>query len=402
MRVTIYPSVPVGTVTAPPSKSMAHRLLICAGLVAGESRIRRIAASEDILATMDCLKALGAKIELREDTALVQGTDPAGVRSASLFCRESGSTLRFIIPLCLLSGGILKLEASPSLMRRPLSVYEKLAEKQKLRFERDGETLVVSGRLVPGEYTVEGGISSQFISGLLFALPLLDGDSRIRILPPMESRSYIDMTMDALNEFGVRTSWQNENTISVPGKQHYAAQDRTVEGDWSNAAFFLGMGVPVEGLKEDSLQGDRVCKDLFARLDKECAEIDISDCPDLGPVLFAYAALRHGGVFTGTRRLQLKESDRGRSMQEELKKFSVGTVVEENRITVGCGVHPPSEELDGHNDHRIVMALSLLCVRTGGTIRGAEAVRKSFPDYFSVMKKTGIRMETEHGMDLEK
>jgi 3-phosphoshikimate 1-carboxyvinyltransferase len=295
----------------------------------------------------------------------------------------------------------MQLKGSPRLLSRPLSVYEEIAEKQGLTFERGPEGLTVCGRLKPGTFPVEGGISSQFISGLLFALPLLEEDSRIELIPPVESRSYIAMTREALRRFGVRTEQEGENTLLIPGRQRCTARTETVEGDWSNAAFFLAMGLDTEGLEEDSLQGDRVCREYFRALEQGRAELDLSDCPDLGPVLFAFAALHHGGVFTGTRRLRLKESDRGEAMKQELAKFGIKMAVEEDRITVGCGVRPPEEELCGHNDHRIVMALSVLCVQTGGTIRGAEAVAKSFPDYFTQLKNTGVRMEIEDGMDIE-
>ena len=402
MRVRLYPSIPSGRITAPPSKSVAHRLLLCAGLAQGESVIRGVAPSQDTLATADCLRALGADFRFEGEDVIVCGTDPTLAREAVYPCRESGSTLRFFLPICMLSEADKRLEGSPKLLSRPLSVYEKIAAEQALFFEKGKEHVTVRGKLQPGTFSVEGGISSQFISGLLFALPLLENDSRIRIIPPVESRSYIEMTRDALRRFGIRTDAEEENTFRIPGGQRYRAQRETVEGDWSNAAFFLAMGIPVDGLDENSLQGDRICREYFHRLEQEKAELDIADCPDLGPVLFAYAALHHGGIFTGTGRLRIKESDRGEAMKEELRKFGVETTIEENRITVGCGISPPTEALNGHNDHRIVMALTVLCVQTGGVLCGAEAVRKSFPDFFARLEKTGVRMEIENGMDIEK
>jgi 3-phosphoshikimate 1-carboxyvinyltransferase len=234
------------------------------------------------------------------------------------------------------------------------------------------------------------------VSGLLFALPTLEGDSVIRLRPPVESRSYIDMTMAALRAFGVETSWLDRVTIAVPGRQVYAWRSAvTVEGDWSNAAFFLALGLDVTGLDPESLQGDRVCTEYFAALRRGPAELDIADCPDLGPVLMAYAAAHRGGVFTGTRRLRMKESDRGWAMAEELAKFGIRVDVEENRIAVSGGLHAPTETLDGHNDHRIVMSLAVLCTRTGGTIAGAEAVKKSFPDFFERLQDCKIEMEIQ-------
>ena len=396
MNALIRPGTARGTVAAPPSKSMAHRLLICAALADGESIIRGVDPSEDILATADCLAALGASLSWEENAVRVRGFDPRNSGDAVLRCRESGSTLRFMIPLCLLSGSSMRLEGSETLLSRPLSVYEELARDRGFLLSREIGGLLVRGRLASGEYTVRGSISSQFITGLLFALPLLSGDSTVRLVPPVESRSYLALTLQALQDAGVNVTWTDEYTLSVPGNAAYHTLDTAVEGDYSNAAFFEAFNcisdtVTVTGLRKDSLQGDRVYRDYFARLKAGPAELDLTDCPDLAPVLFSAAALCHGAVFTGTRRLRFKESDRGAVMAEEMAKFGIVLKTEENRITVPAGIiRVPEESLDSHNDHRIAMALSLLCTRTGGVIRGAEAVRKSFPDYWDRLRSLGI------------
>jgi len=212
------------------------------------------------------------------------------------------------------------------------------------------------------------------------------------------------MTMQALKGFGIETAWEDDHTITVRGKQNYVPCQCHVEGDYSNAAFFealnltrqgSGKDVIVKGLREDSLQGDKIYRQHFARLKEGYARIDIADCPDLGPVLMAVAALNHGGRFTGTRRLRIKESDRGLSMKEELTKMGVSVDLGEDQIEVSPGLKRPEEILDGHNDHRIVMALSVLLTKTGGTIRGAEAVNKSLPDFFERLIKlgTGVRYD---------
>ena len=404
MTVTIYPGSPAGSVAAPPSKSMAHRLLICAGLAVSEeySAVRGVAPSEDVLATLDCLRALGAKCRLDGDTAAVRGADVfAPPEGAALPCRECGSTLRFFIPLALLSGRALSMTGSETLLNRPLSVYRDTCQAQQLRLRSTPEGLQVKGPISPGEYRIPGDVSSQFVSGLLFALPLLGAESIIRLIPPVESRPYIDMTRSALRAFGVTADWLDGTTLQIPGGQAYRPRETTVEGDWSNAAFFLALGgrVSVTGLDADSLQGDKVCVEYFKALGTGTAEeIDISDCPDLGPILFAYAAMHGGGTFTGTRRLRIKESDRGAAMREELGKFGVPVEIEENRIAVGSGLRSPTVPLDGHNDHRIVMALAVLCTRTGGIIRGAEAVNKSFPDFFERLKTINVGVKID-GMD---
>ena len=399
MNVLIRPGAARGTVAAPPSKSQAHRLLICAALADGESNVRGVDRSEDILATADCLAALGASLTWEGDDVRIRGCDPRKAGPAVLRCRESGSTLRFMIPLCLLSGSAMRLEGSEKLLSRPLSVYEDLCREQGLTLRRENAGLLAEGCLAPGEYTVPGGISSQFITGLLFALPLLPADSRIQLIPPVESRSYLSLTLQALHDAGVDVSWADENTLFIPGGAAYRPLDTEVEGDYSNAAFFealncAGGNVTVIGLRPDSLQGDRVYREFFPRLSAENAELDLADCPDLAPVLFAAAALGRGASFTGTRRLRFKESDRGAAMAQELAKFGVQLISEENRITVpAAALRAPSEPLDSHNDHRIAMALSLLCTRTGGEIRGAEAVRKSFPDYWDRLQSLGIEIE---------
>jgi 3-phosphoshikimate 1-carboxyvinyltransferase len=402
MTVTVFPSRPTGTVAAPPSKSMAHRLLICAGLTDGVTAVRGAAPSEGILATADCLRALGAACDFGDDGVTVTGGGlcrPAG--GAILPCRESGSTLRFFLPLCL-TGQPVTLTGSPRLLARPMDVYETLCRERGIRFEAGEDAVRVEGTLEPGLFTVPGDISSQFVSGLLFALPRLSGDSGIRLIPPVESRSYIGISLDALRRFGVRAEWTDEYTLAVPGGQSFGLPSGTsevrVEGDWSNAAFFLALGVPVTGLDPDSRQGDRVCVPLMEAIRAGGAEADLTDCPDLAPVLMAYAAMHGGAVFTGTRRLSMKESDRGRAMEAELAKCGVRVRVDEDRITVGSGLRAPTEVLDGHNDHRIVMALAVLCTRTGGTIRGAEAVRKSYPDFWEIFQEAGAEVRTD-GMD---
>ena len=224
----------------------------------------------------------------------------------------------------------------------------------------------------------------------------------IKILPPVESRAYIDITAAALGSFGIKIAEHKKNTFAVPGRQKYAAGDKTVEGDWSNAAALeafnlIGGRVNVNGLNENSIQGDRVCLEYFRELAKPGAELDISNCPDLGPVLFALAAaLGNGAHFTGTRRLRIKESDRAAVMAQELEAFGIKTELHENSVTIKPGrISAPDRELSSHNDHRIVMALTLLCSITGGVIDGAQAVRKSYPNYFDALSSLGLEAEYE-------
>ncbi|MDY3845529.1 MAG: 3-phosphoshikimate 1-carboxyvinyltransferase [Eubacteriales bacterium] len=397
MIAEIRKSIPKGEIYAPPSKSMAHRMLICAGLAQGESVIHNISDSDDILATLGCLSALGATYVREGSSVRICGTDVTRARSTKkLFCNESGSTLRFFVPLCLMSGESFTLMGSDTLFSRPLGVYEKICADQGLTFQRYNSSLTVAGELSSGEYRVEGNISSQFISGLLFVLPLCRHDSRISIIPPIESRSYLNLTIETLSLFGVDVRWQDDKTLYIKGGQHYTPAELVVEGDYSNSAFFdalnlFGGDVKVNALNPNSLQGDRAYSEYFEMLTRGTPTIHIGNCPDLGPILMAVAAAKNGAVFCGTRRLKIKESDRGAAMAQELAKFGAKVTVNEDSIAVfPQGLRTPSETLYGHNDHRIVMSLSTLLVFTGGKIDGAEAVRKSLPEYFDILKSIGV------------
>ena len=419
MKIKISRGTAHGRVSAPPSKSMAHRMLICAGLADGTSVLKGISDSQDMQATLDCLTALGAKWRKDGEIVTIQGgggtvgaavqdhAGAAGVQAEEpvLRCRESGSTLRFFVPLCLQTGRRMKLVGAPRLLERPMGVYEQICRERGLFFEQDAQTLTVQGPLTAGTFQIPGNISSQFISGFLLALPKCEGDSVLSILPPIESRPYIDMTLAALQKFGVTAVWQDAQTLRIPGGQNYQARSAQVEGDFSNAAFFAALAafrsenrIIIENLPEpeNSLQADCVYPTLLAQLERPEPCIDLSDCPDLGPILFAAAAAKHGGRFVGTKRLKIKESDRGEAMAEELRKFGVSVTVQENEIRVAPpagGLTAPTETLRGHNDHRIVMSEAVLLTLTGGEIDGAEAVAKSFPDFFDKLQALGIEVQ---------
>ena len=480
MRVIIKPSTPHGNVCAPPSKSMAHRMLICAGLAhkSEPSLIFGLEDSQDILATIDCLNVLGAGINRQNDCAAIYGIDSSAVRENNVLpCRECGSTLRFFVPLCLLQDKPLTLTGSPTLMSRPMDVYRAICQQQGLLFSQDEQGIHVQGPLRAGTFTIPGPISSQFLSGLLVALPLLDANSTLNVVPPGESRPYINMTIEALSLFGVRVNWENGTTLHIPGNQRYQNITAHVEGDYSNAAFLEalnyvgkqraeGIGaapsaapavhtasstvtatrattaveataaaarvtttspataaaaratvaaannpapaatpaVRVTGLRADSLQGDRAYQELFPALAAGAPTISLADCPDVGPILMAVAAANNGATFTNCKRLAIKESNRGLAMAQELAKFGAAVTVSDDRdnIVVQAGaLRAPSLPLDGHNDHRIVMALATLACAVGGTITGAQAVDKSFPDYFERLTQLGVDLclEDDHVVD---
>lgn len=399
MLVEIKPSKLKGTVKAPPSKSMAHRLLICAGIAEGESKIKNVAYSQDVLATLDCLEALGAAVEKNGDTVYITGADIKSFCGGVFPCRESGSTLRFFLPLAMLGKGESLFIGSGRLMERPMEIYEALSREKGISYEKSGDGIRVSGILKGGSFSLRGDVSSQFVTGLLFALPLAEEDSTVTLTGKTESIAYIDMTVAALEKFGVNIKKENDNSYYIKGNQKYLPQKLTVEGDYSNGAFLdafnlIGGELEVEGLAEESIQGDRVYKDYFGKLKEGFCQLDVSQCPDLAPVLMTLASAFHGAQLTGTRRLKIKESDRGEVMKAELSKF--GSVIEtkENEINVfKSNLHTPEETLCSHNDHRVVMSLSVLCSLYGGKIQGAESVNKSYPDFFDVMRKTGMEVE---------
>ena len=389
-----------GSIDAPPSKSMAHRYLIGAALSGKTCRISGFDYSEDILASMDCLKELGARIAVQGDCVTIDPDRFMTAENPVLSCRESGSTLRFFIPLALCLGREVTLRGSRRLFERPLEIYEALCREKEFAFAKTEDTLTLCGKLSSGHYAIRGDVSSQFITGLVFALIYLGGDSEIEIVPPFESRSYVNLTLSALRSFGADVAFTDAYHIVIRESQMHAYCGR-IEGDYSNAAFLdafnhIGSDVSVGNLRDDSLQGDRVYQDYFRLISEGTPTLDISDCPDLGPVLFALAAMKNGAVFTGTDRLKAKESDRGMAMHEELVKLGGGLIFGDNRITVPKQqLAYRGEPLSGHNDHRIVMAMSLVLSRIGGAIDDAQAVRKSYPGFFEDIQKLGAEVKVK-------
>ena len=411
---------PSGVLAAPPSKSMAHRAVLCAALADGESRLTGLAHSQDIDATLAAAAALGAQVEAGEGWARIAGAAPLQAPAAPVDCCESGSTLRFLIPLAALTGRPVAFTGRGRLMQRPQSVYQELFASQGLRFEQEGDTLTVAGPLRPGCFSLTGDVSSQFISGLLFALPLLDGDSRLCLKPPVESRSYIEMTRAAQSRFGVASAWLDEYTLAVPGGQAYRPRDMAIEGDWSQAAFPAALGVlagdvTVTGLEPGTLQGDAVILDILRRCGGRAEavpggvrfqksalhgmKIDLADCPDLGPILMALGLLCEGEtVITNAGRLRLKESDRIAAMEQELRKLGGQIESDGGTVTIRRSVlHAPAGPLWGHNDHRVVMSLTVLAAAAGLPVQidGAEAVAKSWPGFFAAVRQLGVEVQTD-------
>ncbi len=417
MLARILPSRLQGSVTVPPSKSMAHRALLCAGLAVGETRIQGILPSQDMEATCRALTALGASIVRQGSLARVQGV--AGRPKAPqgpVDCGESGSTLRFLIPAFALASAPARLTGRGRLPQRPLGPYGAIFHGQGLPFAQDETGVSFQGPLAPGDYGLPGDVSSQFISGLLFALPLLPGDSHIRIQPPFESRGYVNMTLQVMDAFGVQAAFLDGLTLRVPGNQRFTAPAAPflVEGDDSQAAFFLTLDailgdVSVAGLSPRSIQGDRVMGEILAR----CGHVpgqpprplapfvaDLGDCPDLGPILMTLGLFCRGeSRLLNAGRLRLKESDRGTAMAQELSKLGGQASLAGDEIRIRQSRLRPGPALSSHGDHRIAMALAVaaLGARIPADIQGAEAVEKSYPDFWKDLAAIGARVELCHG-----
>lgn len=403
MDVRILPGRLSGTVTPPPSKSMAHRLIIAAALGSGISRVHNVAFSQDIEATLRCMEALGAEwtrpaehdLEIRG----IGGISRASSEELPRFdCGESGSTLRFLIPIALVVAGGGVFTGRGRLMERPQGPYFDLFDEKGIFHQQTDGVLTVRGTLTPGEYRLPGNVSSQFFTGLLFALPLLDGPCTVASTTALESADYINMTVEAMGKAGVFVETAPGKAAFRLAPAAYLPLEETVEADWSQAGFwyaanFLDSQVQISGLDPRSAQGDMVVSDLYWKLARpgDC-DVDVSGCPDLLPPLAVMAAVRQGTTrFVNAARLRIKESDRIATVAAMLS--ALGGSVEE--LPDGLTVHGVNAlsggTVDGANDHRIVMAAAVAASNCTApvTILGAQAVNKSYPDFFEVYRSLG-------------
>ncbi len=400
MKKQIKKSTANGIIMAPPSKSYAHRAIIASSLAEGISIIDNIELSNDITATISCVKALGTNVELNQKQIIIKPRDNKLEEELIFDCFESGSTLRFMIPIALLTGKKLIFKGTKRLLSRGLSVYEEIFTRDKIKYQKTSDEIILEGTLKGGKYKVSGNISSQFITGLLFSLPLLKVDSIIEIIPPIESLAYIDMTIDVLNKFNVKVE-KRDNLILIKGNQKYINTNFEVEGDYSNAAFldafnYLGGNVIVTGLNQNSIQGDKVYQDYFPLLKTSTPKLDISNAIDLGPILFTLATIFNGAHFIGTKRLKIKESNRVLDTLSELEKFGCKYQIFDNEVIIEKSkLHHPNSELDSHNDHRILMSLVVISSIYGGIINNTEAVNKSFPTFFEKIRQLGIEVQDD-------
>ena len=402
MDIRIRPVPLHGAVTPPPSKSQAHRLILCAALAGGRSVIRNLAFSQDIRATLGCVSALGAS--WTEQESGVVAVDGIGGREYTgalphLDCGESGSTLRFLIPIALAVAGGAEFSGRGRLMQRPQKPYFDLFDRMGIKYEQKDDRLRVEGRLRAGEYRLPGNVSSQFFTGLLYALPLLEGQSRIIPTTALESEDYIRMTIQVQKLAGLSVEELPDGGYAVQG-QRYRPMDVAVEADWSQAGFWyaaknLGSDLTICGMDEHSLQGDRRIAEFAALLGREGdREIDVSQCPDLVPPLAAMAALRKGDCrITGAARLRIKESDRLAAVTAALN--AMGARVEEfpeELLIHGVSSLKGGAVIDCCNDHRIAMMCAVAATRSVGgetVLQGAECVRKSYPDFWQIYRALG-------------
>lgn len=402
MNVTITPAVLKGTVTPPPSKSQAHRLIIAAALSDGFCKLSNVDLSEDIQATLRCMRTLDA--DASADGTIIRGADLVDGHEEPapevMDCGESGSTLRFLIPVAMALKGGGKFTGHGRLMERPQDPYFALFREKGIFYEQKDGVLTVRGKLTPGIYTLPGNVSSQFITGLLYALPLLEGDSEIRLTTDLESRGYVDMTLDALERFGVKAEYDGKRIFRVPGNQYYQHQNLAIEADWSNAAFWYGakfLDCPVEigGLDQASVQGDRAIAGFYDQLQGTGSlELDVSQCPDLVPPLAAMAALRAGETtaIVNAGRLRIKESDRLATVTEVLNALGAQVEEYEDHLVIhGKEKLAGGVTVSGHNDHRIAMMAAIAAIRCEApvTITGAECVKKSYPRFWEDYRRLG-------------
>jgi len=420
--VNIIPAVLKGTVKAPPSKSYAHRGVISAFLSGGECDVKNIHLSEDLKATLGCIKVLGSAFEYDEKKKTVHfvGTRSALSEKVILDCGESGSTLRFFIPIAMCFCQNLEFCGKGRLMERPLAPYFEIFDRLGIDYKMKDGRLTVKGGLKSGSFSVDGSISSQFITGLLFALPLLDGDSEIVIRGGLSSKAYIDITLDVLKRFGIKIENNDYKSFIIKGSQKYKNCNYTVEGDFSQAAFFLAAGalgcdVTVSGLKADSLQGDKKILEIIAltgakiqqtgtskfgatpTTDMHGITVDADEIPDIVPILAVMLSFVRGeSRIINAGRLRIKESDRLSAICSELKKLGADIEEGDDFLIIRGKQVLNGAEVTSHNDHRTTMAMAIAACRCEGNvvIDGARnSVTKSYPNFFEDYKKLGGKVK---------
>ena len=386
MKISIEKSKPCGTVSVPPSKSYSHRALICAALCSGSSVMENISTCGDVLQTAECLRNLGAEIEIANSRAVVRGLPKNQIiKNAVLDCGESGSTFRFLLAISAMLGLNAEFKGSARLFERVYTSAAKFLTGNGCSFICGENSIQTQGVFANRNIIVDCTESSQLLSGALMALPLTA--YTLTVSGEVSSAPYIDITVDVIKTFGAAIA-SADGAFAAAGA--YKPCNYGVEGDWSSGAFLYALAalgdVSLTGLNENSLQGDRACESIINGIvNGEITTVDVNNTPDLFPVLAAVAALNGGCTFTGTQRLHAKESDRIAAVTHEFAKFGIPVLENGDSVIVGAGASKPETELFSHNDHRIAMALTVLCTSLGGTINGIECTAKSLPEYFAVL-----------------
>jgi len=417
MKAVVYPGLPKGKVSIPASKSQTHRAIIAASLALGKSTISNISYSEDIDATIGAMEKIGARFIRSADKLTVYGTSKIGFTEDNFVeCNESGSTLRFLIPVFSLCNQKVVFTGRRSLFQRPLGIYDSLFAKANSRFIKNDDSVIVAGSLVPGTYTLAGNVSSQFISGLLFALPLLDGSSEIVVSEPFESRYYVDMTVSVLKLAGIVVEQEN-NRYLIKGNQSYKHFDISLEGDFSQMAFFAVLGilagdVECKNMPESSLQPDRAILNFiseagvkyirtetgyrFLASSLEAITCDVGQSPDLAPVLSVMAAFSQGlSSITNAARLKIKESNRLEAIWQIINGLGGKAELGNDYVNITGANELVGGSFNSFGDHRIVMSLAIAASRCQNPvlIKNAEAVNKSYPRFFRDLASLGLKID---------
>lgn len=398
MDIRVTPSLLHGQITVPPSKSISHRMLICAALAYGRSLLRNVLDCDDTAATAEALKTLGANIETSDGVTVVDGIKEPPA-TADIDCRESGSTLRFMIPIAAALGVKTTFRGRANLPNRPITPYLMEFPKHGVCFDTDKMPYTVSGRLKGGEFAVPGDISSQFITGYLLAAPLSGSDCVIRLTSELQSRPYATLTTDVMESFGVRVN-TGDDSFTIPGSSRYIPHNCEVEGDMSQAAFFLvanciGGNTEPTNLNNKSVQGDRVIIEItrdFMKNGGKAFDVDAENIPDLVPILTVLACFADGDShITGCGRLRIKECDRLAAISTELNKLGANIKAGEDFLTIHGVKELHGGDCDTYSDHRIAMSLAIASQRCTAPIiiRGAECVSKSYPHFFKDFEQLG-------------
>ncbi len=419
MSVYIHKSKVSGTVKVPASKSLSHRALLASLLSDEDTKIYNLLDCEDTKATISIMESLGKKVIYQDGYYLVTKNNLNINNEVILNANESGSTLRFIIPILSLFTGKHLITGTKKLLSRPLDIYKELYEKDGLYFNLKNDLLEVEGKLKGGNYEVRGDVSSQFITGLLFTLPLLEVDSRVTITGKYESKSYVDLTIEVLEHFGIQIIEEN-NSYIIKGNQKYVARDYTIPGDYSQMAFWAVLGtinndLTIEGMSKDSKQGDKEIVTILQEAAKNIVytdgkyfvsksnidnlNIDLGMIPDLGPILGSLCAVASGtNIIYNAGRLKYKESDRLNAINDELLKMNVKSVVNDDKLIIdNCSDIKCLSEIDAHNDHRIFMALAILGTisKNGVKINNEKCINKSYPNFLKDLEGLGVVVDYE-------